>query len=181
MAGAGDFLSKQVGPLPMGVWLLVGGGGLALAYWQRRADAEPDTLTAVQQVPVPVGALGAWDGAPLVITPIIRLPDLTPAPDPDPTPPPVGTPVVEPPPPPATVPGGRLPRTPGGLGTPAPRSHTVKTGDTLWMLATRYYANPLAWRRIYETNAATIDAVARSRGKAGGGHWIFPGTVLVIP
>lgn len=35
-----DF-GKQIGPLPLGAWIVVVGGGLAIAIWQRNAGKEP--------------------------------------------------------------------------------------------------------------------------------------------
>lgn len=66
----------------------------------------------------------------------------------------------------------------GGVGT-----HTVVSGDTLWALAKKHYGNGAKYTIIYDANAATIESVAKSRGKASSdhGHWIFPGTVLTIP
>lgn len=42
-------LGKQVGPLPLGAWIAVVGGGLAIAYWQRNAGAseEPEIVEDV--------------------------------------------------------------------------------------------------------------------------------------
>lgn len=102
---AADALTKQVGPLPMGVWLLVGAGGLVIAHQSRKRD-EPQLTREVQQVPVPVGAIASPDNAPVVITPIFRLPEIInnitlpgvqPGVQPDvPPPPPVlGAPVPE--------------------------------------------------------------------------------------
>lgn len=68
--------------------------------------------------------------------------------------------------------------------TPAPASpktYTVKSGDTLSAIAQRYTGNANRWQELYRANASVIDSTARARGKAAGGHWIFPGTVLVIP
>ena len=67
----------------------------------------------------------------------------------------------------------------------APNSnYTVVTGDTLWALAKSYYGSGLQWRRIYEANAAQIEADARAAGlwnPRDPGHWIFPGQVFTIP
>lgn len=71
--------------------------------------------------------------------------------------------------------------------TPAPRSsrtHTVKSGDTLWGIASKYYGSGTSWQKIYSANSSTIEATAkRYRGGRGSdnGHWIYPGTVLTIP
>lgn len=57
-------LTKQAGPLPVGGWaLLVGGAGIA-AWMVTRSRTQ--TTTEVQQVAVPVGAIGSVDNAPLV-------------------------------------------------------------------------------------------------------------------
>lgn len=37
-------LSKQVGPLPMGAWIVVVGAGLGIAYWSYRNNAGPATV-----------------------------------------------------------------------------------------------------------------------------------------
>lgn len=54
---------------------------------------------------------------------------------------------------------------------PAPRTHTVVRGDTLWGIAQKYYGNGTLWPRIFDAN----------RGKIKDPHWIFPAQVFVIP
>lgn len=68
-------------------------------------------------------------------------------------------------------------------GEPSYRNYTVVSGDTLWDIARRCLGNGTRWREIYNLNANTIEATARSRGlgSSSTGHWIFPGTVLNIP
>ena len=63
------------------------------------------------------------------------------------------------------------------------RVHTVKTGDTLWGIAKKYYGDGTKWNKIYITNKETIEKVAMAHGKksSSNGHWIFPGTKLRIP
>lgn len=71
--------------------------------------------------------------------------------------------------------------------TPAPqssRTHTVSRGDTLWGISSRYYGSGFEWQKIYAANSSVIEETARRyRGGIGSdmGHWIYPGTVLMIP
>ncbi|HEV7764851.1 MAG TPA: LysM domain-containing protein [Thermoanaerobaculia bacterium] len=60
------------------------------------------------------------------------------------------------PPDPATYPAGA-------------RTHTIKSGDTLWGLAQQYYSNPYLWPQLWESNTWITDA-----------HWIYPGDVLLV-
>ena len=65
----------------------------------------------------------------------------------------------------------------------AARTHTVKTGDTLWALAQKYYSSGAKYGTIYNANKTIIEQTAKKRGKSSsnGGWWIFPGTILQIP
>ena len=67
-------LGKQVGPLPLGVWLLVGGGGLFIAY--RKNNTAPAVAPAAGD-PLPTGGgdgtVSSWDGAPVVLSPVIQV------------------------------------------------------------------------------------------------------------
>ena len=62
-------------------------------------------------------------------------------------------------------------------------NYVVKSGDTLWGISQVYYGEGIQWTRIYDANAGTIEATAQQYGKADSdhGHWIYPGTALVIP
>lgn len=62
-------------------------------------------------------------------------------------------------------------------------SYTVKRGDTLWNIAKKYLGSGAKWKAIYNANKSTIEAAAKKMGRASSsnGHWIYPGTVLVIP
>jgi hypothetical protein len=60
------------------------------------------------------------------------------------------------PPDPATYPAGA-------------KTHTIKTGDTLWALAQQYYGNAYLWPQLWESNTWITDA-----------HWIYPGDVLLV-
>ncbi|WKX07428.1 cutinase family protein [Streptomyces sp. NL15-2K] len=68
-------------------------------------------------------------------------------------------------------------------GTACPAAQTVESGDTLWELAEKIFGNPTKWRAILDANFAKIEKVARDHGfvSSDTGHWIFPGTDLVIP
>lgn len=66
---------------------------------------------------------------------------------------------------------------------PAGVAYTVVSGDTLWGIASRMLGGGAQWPRIYDANAAVIEAEAVKHGKASSdhGHWIWPGEVLLIP
>ena len=52
-----------------------------------------------------------------------------------------------------------------------PGTHEVVAGETLWVLAARFYGNPWQWRRIWEANQ---DRVLDP-------NLILPGQTLTIP
>lgn len=49
-------------------------------------------------------------------------------------------------------------------GNFTPESHTVRRGDTLWEISSRYYQNPYAWPRLWGHNPQIQNP-----------HWIYPG------
>lgn len=59
-------------------------------------------------------------------------------------------------------------------------SYTVKKGDTLIHIARK---KNTTWQKIYNKNKAIIEKTARKHGMANSdhGHWIWPGTKLIIP
>lgn len=63
------------------------------------------------------------------------------------------------------------------------KNTTVKSGDTLWDLAKKYYGDGSKWKTIYNANKSTIESEAKDHGKksSSNGHWIYPGTKLKIP
>jgi hypothetical protein len=52
---------------------------------------------------------------------------------------------------------------------PGSRTHTIRSGDTLWALAQQYYGSPYLWPQLWESNTWITDA-----------HWIYPGDVLLV-
>ncbi|MCL1880850.1 MAG: LysM peptidoglycan-binding domain-containing protein [Oscillospiraceae bacterium] len=60
-----------------------------------------------------------------------------------------------------------------------PRTYTVVSGDSLWLIAHRFFSDGNRWREIYESNRALIDG--RNRGTGNPYHTIYPGQVLTIP
>ncbi|HVK65388.1 MAG TPA: LysM peptidoglycan-binding domain-containing protein [Polyangium sp.] len=49
-------------------------------------------------------------------------------------------------------------------GQHVPELHSVRTGDTLWDISTRYYKNPYGWPRLWAQNPQIQNP-----------HWIYPG------
>ena len=62
-------------------------------------------------------------------------------------------------------------------------TYTVKSGDTLWGIAKKFYGNGAKWTTIYNANKSVIENAAKKHGKSSSsnGHWIYPGTKLTIP
>lgn len=70
-----------------------------------------------------------------------------------------------------------------GSGDSGGKTYTVKSGDTLWAIAQKFYGSGAKYGTIYNANKSAIESTAKSRGmkSSDGGHWIFPGQVLTIP
>lgn len=63
------------------------------------------------------------------------------------------------------------------------KTHTVKSGDTLWAIAKKYYGDGSKYNKIYEANKTVIEKAAKDHGKSSSsnGSLIWAGTVLTIP
>jgi hypothetical protein len=55
-------LGKQIGPLPLGAWIGVVGGGLAIAYWQRNAGSNDVAEEPVEDAGTDVNDVGTGPG-----------------------------------------------------------------------------------------------------------------------
>lgn len=62
-------------------------------------------------------------------------------------------------------------------------NYTVVSGDCLWNIAKKFYGNGAKYTLIYDANKTIIEETARKHGRKTSqkGHWIYPGTKLVIP
>ncbi len=69
-----------------------------------------------------------------------------------------------------------------GGGGNAGGTYTVVSGDTLSGIAARKCGGAGNWKKLYDANAAAIEAAARAHGKADSdhGHWIWPGQTLQL-
>lgn len=61
-------------------------------------------------------------------------------------------------------------------------TYTIKDGDTLWEIAEKELGAGSRWKEIYNANKSIIESTAKSRNGRGSnyGHWIYPGTKLLI-
>lgn len=60
--------------------------------------------------------------------------------------------------------------------------YVVKKNDTLWGIAKKQTGKSSNWKKIYKDNKKVIEKTAKKHGKksSSNGHWIYPGTKLVI-
>lgn len=63
------------------------------------------------------------------------------------------------------------------------KTYTIKSGDTLWAIAKKFYGSGASWPTIYNANKDIIESTAKKYGRksSSGGHWIYPGVTLTIP
>lgn len=68
-------------------------------------------------------------------------------------------------------------------GSSAKRTYTIKSRDTLWAIAQKFYGKGTKHSTIYNANKTIIEATAKKHKKksSNGGHWIYAGTILTIP
>lgn len=180
MAEIPEVLTRKVGPAPL--WVYGGIGVLGLAWWLRvqqqkkAAAAQSDEDSGI----TPGGVLQDF----MMAYPMPYQSDnfITITNPPNPitinNPPPAPGPVAPPPAPlPAPIPAPAPPPAQTSI------SYTIQRGDTLWGIATKLLGSGSRWSAIYTANKATIEAAARAHGYSSSqtGHWIFPGTRLVIP
>lgn len=62
-------------------------------------------------------------------------------------------------------------------------THVVKSGDSCWAIAQKYYGDGKEWPTIYKANKKIIEQTAKKHGKSSSnnGWWIYPGVRLTIP
>lgn len=66
---------------------------------------------------------------------------------------------------------------------PAAPVYTVQPGDNLWEIARIKLGDGMRMSEIYRLNQDTIEAEAKKHrlASSSNGHWIYPGTVLMLP
>jgi nucleoid-associated protein YgaU len=196
MSGLGGELGRKVGPLPLGGWLLGVGLGLGIMYYNKRKAAAAATApTAASYLAANTAADGTVstpDNAPVIYSPVINLPPVIgPLPaqpvaqgnppvmiGPLPISPVPFRPPIKPAPVHKVAPVKVAPKPVANHGT-----YTVAPGDTLWAIAGARLGSSLRWPALYAANAPAIERAAHAHGRASSmsGHWIYPGTVLVLP
>lgn len=163
--GAHHGLAHKLGPFPVGVWLLIVAGGLAIAYYARNHSASSTTTppvdpnadpNAAANGAVPATVSGGYDASGGS-----------------------GQATYYPPPPPR-APGSTTPahrrvvhhHTPAG-----PSFYVVRSGDTLTKIAAGHHTTA---NKLYALNAQLLNTTARRHGKRNSehGHWIYAGERL---
>ncbi len=62
-------------------------------------------------------------------------------------------------------------------------TYTIKKGDTLWSIATRFLKKGSRYTEIYKLNKNALEKAAKKHGRksSNNGWWIYPGTKITIP
>lgn len=62
------------------------------------------------------------------------------------------------------------------------KTYKIKSGDTLSNIAKKYFGKASLWKDLYLANQAIIEIAARKRGRksSNNGHWIYPGTIILL-
>lgn len=181
-----ETITRQVGPLPVWGWGLLGVGGALVISKFRSAKAQP--AAAQPTTPVTTSLTGVPD---FITQNYITIPT-TPAGQPGPTTTPPGP--KPPTPTPTPTPGTPSPPVvnPGPTPTPTPKpqtwdewtnpiTYTVKTGDTLTSIGQKYGLTPWdIWWYNTETDLrpASTRATIKARGMNTAG---FAGSTWLIP
>lgn len=66
---------------------------------------------------------------------------------------------------------------------PKPKVYTIRSGDTLWDISSRFLGDGKQWRRIYSLNKKVIDQACKRNGFSTypAGWHLFAGTKIKIP
>lgn len=162
-------LARRVGPFSVLIWFLLFVGLIALVLWWRKRTSGNANTAANSAVDL---SAGVTQTAPTMI-PYTSDIFVT-----------VKNPVTGTEPPPST-PSEPPPNVPPTTTPPPPPKQTsvtypIVSGDTLSAIGQRF---GVPWQSIYQANKSVIEARAQQQGlsSSNGGHWIFPGTTLMIP
>ena len=65
----------------------------------------------------------------------------------------------------------------------ASKTYTVKKGDCLWKISKKNLGKASRWKEIYKLNKSLIEKTAKKHEtkSSSNGHWIYPGTKLILP
>lgn len=63
------------------------------------------------------------------------------------------------------------------------KTYEIREKDTLWNIAKKKLGSGAKWASIYNKNKTVIEKAAKKRGRASSsnGHWIYPGTKIILP
>ena len=83
----------------------------------------------------------------------------------------------------AKKPAARKPSKPATTTKSKTKTYTIKSGDSLWRIATKFLKKGSRYTEIYRLNKNVIEKAARRHGRSSSnnGWWIYPGTKITIP